>query len=283
MLSNKALLVHVSISQWTGRKKDGRASETVNKVHATKTEAGNYTKKLLPGSKELARVNQLAKHIREYFYQETLPWFSDGARIIKAESYTQFMKKYGRMKQDFDSAVEDFLKVYPFLQDHAKNSLGSLYSPEDYPDVTRLGRKFQCDVQVMPLPDAKDFRVDIGDAEMKKFVKRIEAVQKDAMADCWARLFEVVQKAADTLAKPDAIFKNSLLENVSEICQLLPRLNVTDDPKLEKKRMDVESLISKLSPDVLRDNATERQDAASKLAEITKSMGAFMGARKESK
>jgi len=277
MLANKALLVHVSISQWTGRKFDGRATRTVSKSHNTSSEAGNYTKKLLPGSQELAAVALKAKHIREYVYRETLPWFSDGARIIKAESFTRFIKTFGKMKDDYDKAVDDFLKVYPFLKEHAQNSLGSLYSPEDYPDVFRLSRKFNCDVNIMPLPDVKDFRTEISDAEKRKFIKKMEQVQQDAMQDCWNRLYEVLNTAVEKLAKPDAIFKNSLLENVSEICTLLPRLNITDDPKLEAKRKQVEGLIAKMSPDVLRDNPTERQDAASELAKVMKSMGPFMG------
>jgi len=281
MLANKALLIHVHITQWTGRKLDKRATETVTSTHATDSKVGNYTKKLLPGCKELERVNLLAGQIRKYFYQETLPWFSDGARIIKSDSYMQFMSEFAKMKSDYDSAVSDFLGAYPYLQVKARLMLGSLYSTEEYPDVSLLGRKFNCEVQIMPLPDVKDFRVEVGDAEREKFQKAMADVQREAMQDCWSRLFGVVQKAAEQLAKPDYRLRDSLLENVSEICALLPRLNISDDPALEEARRKVEYTIASMNPETLRENSTDRQDAALKLAEITKSMGAFMGAPNE--
>ncbi len=256
---------------------DKTATNTVATQHATNGHAGNFTKKLLPGSKELERVSLLAGHIRKYFYQETLPWFSDGARIIKAESYLQFMAEFGKMKSDFDSAVCAFLSAYPYLQAHAQNSLGSLYCPTEYPDVSILNQKFQCEVHISPLPDARDFRVDVSEDVKRALIERNESVQREAMAECWARLYEVVQKAAERLATPDAIFKDSLLENVSEMCSILPRLNITDDATLEAKRMEVEATIASMSPEKLRDSATDRQDAAARLAEITKSMGAYMG------
>lgn len=280
MLANKALLVYVSISQWTGRKLDRRATETVAVTHRTNNQAGNYHKKLLPGSHELAKVSMIAGQIRKYFYGMTLPWFSDGARIIKSSSYMTFANEFRKMKSDYDRAVAEFISVYPALQKAAQNSLGSLYSPSDYPSAHKLANAFQCEVNFLPLPDVKDFRVEISDAEKRAFVNKMKAIETDAMRDVWTRLHDVVQKAAEKLAQPDAIFRDSLLDNVTDLCALLPKLNVTDDPELEKARVNVEKAVSKMKPEILRDNAKDRQDAAAKLAEISKTMGAFMGGAK---
>lgn len=278
MLADKALLIYVNISQWTGRKLDRKATATVAQAHSTNAEAGNYTKKLLPGSKELDRVSAQAGRIRKFFYERTLPWFSDGARIIKGDAYMEFMNEFRKMKSEYDAAVSDFISVYPSLQVQSRFNLGNLYDSAEYPDATQLQKKFQCAVKVMPLPDVSDFRIDVEESEKRQFIETMESVQREAMQDCWNRLYDVVKTAAEKLATPDARFKNSLLDNVIDLCQLLPKLNVTDDPQLEAKRLEVESLISKMSPDVLRDNVNERQDAAAKLNEITKAMGAFMGA-----
>lgn len=281
MLNQKAMLVYLSISQWTGRKLDRRATETVAKTHAASSAAGNYTKKLLPGARELERVNAHAHAMRRFFYEQTLPWFSDGARIISAKNYMEFTREFQKRKSELDAAVSEFLDVYPALQAHAQNALGDLYSPADYPSGVSLARKFTCEIDFMPLPDVGDFRTEISDSEREKFLSRMRDVETRAMRDAWSRLYDVIEKAAEKLKTPDAIFRNSLLDNVTELCSLLPRLNVTDDPQLEAKRLEVESLVAKMSPDVLRDNALERQNAAAKLNEIMNSMGAFMGAGKD--
>jgi hypothetical protein len=277
MLSTKALLIYVSIFQWAGRKSDQKANKTVESQHATKDKTGNYTKKLLPGSKELEKIGAAASLIRAAFYKETLPWFSDGARIISSKNYLTFAADFQRLKSNFEQSVNDFLVVYPTLRLNAQSSLGSLYNTNDYPHESLLREKFQCEISVMPLPDVKDFRTDIGENEKKAFIEKMKSVESNAMLDCWTRLHDVVSKASERLSDPKASFRDSLLENVTEICRLLPRLNITENPDLETARQKIESLVSTLTPQKLRDSTIDRQDAATKLDEITRSMGAFMG------
>lgn len=276
-LSDKALLIYLSINQWSGRKLDKKATATVAHAHSTESEAGNYTKKLLPNAKELDRVNSIAGRIREYFYSQSLPWLSDGGRIIANSNFVSFTAEFRKMKSEFEQAVDQFLSEYPQLMAHAQKSLGGLYDPAEYPDLFQLRKKFKCEINFLPLPSAKDFRIQLSDFERKQFESKMKEVEATAMRDCWGRLFDVVENAANKLSDPKAKFRDSLIENISELCQLLPRLNVTDDPQLELQRQKVESLVKTMKPDQLRGNAIERQDAAAKLAEITKTMGAFMG------
>lgn len=277
MLANKAMLAYVKISQWTARKHDKKATETVTVSHKTSLTAGNYNKKLLPNAHELAEVNQSISAIRTYFYQETLPWFSDGARIISAQNYLKFNADFRKLKNEFENAVTQFIAEYPKLKIKAQTDLGSLFVASDYPSTTDLKATFECELAFMPLPDVEDFRTEIGDAEKKAFIKKMKSVGDTAMRDCWSRLHDTVKRAAETLAKPDAIFRDSLLQNVNEICALLPRLNISDDKELDKKRVEVEILLSGLKPNEMRNDAKQRQNAAAALNKITSSMGAFMG------
>lgn len=280
-LSDKALLVHVHISQWTGRKFDKRATETVKTSHKTESHAGNFTKKLLPKSKELERIGTLAGQIRKFFHEETLPWMSDGARIIKGDQYLAFTREFNRMQSAFNRAVEDFLGAYTHLQVAARLSLGDLYTPEDYPDVKRLAKKFQCDIAVMPIPDVGDFRTDISEEDRRKFEENMERVQRDALQDCYQRIFEVVQTAVEKLGDPKAKFKDSLISNISDICELIPRLNITEDKNLEKLASRLSHLAGDIEPGLCRKNSDDRQIARNELNDILKSMGPFMGAKNE--
>ena len=277
MLSQKAILVYLTISQWTGRKLDKRATGHVEHDFKTDGKVGNYTKKLLPGARELEAIAAQAGAIRKFFYDQTLPWLADGTRILSSKNYIQFTQDYRARKNAFDASVEAFLTEYPKLRDAARAKLGELFSENEYPSAAHLRTAFQCDIAFLPLPDAADFRTEMLDSEKDAFLAKMREVEANATRECWTRLHDVCQKAIAKLAQPDAIFRDSLIQNISDICGLLPRLNVTDDPALENARQAVEKLAASISPDVCRDNATERQDAAAKLREITDKMGAFMG------
>lgn len=277
MLSQKALLACLNISQWTGRKLDKKATGHVQTTFLTDSRVGNYTKKLLPGASELEEIQTQAGAIRKFYYEQTLPWMSDGSRIISSKNYLNFVNEFRNKKQRFDAAVDEFLKVYPTLQANAQSKLGALYNGSEYPDMHALKALFQCNVSFLPLPEVQDFRTEVLDSEKDAFIAKMREVENQAMRDCWTRLHSVVAKAADKLNQPNAVFRDTLFENISEICSLLPKLNITDDPNLETARVEVESLIAGISPDRVRVNPTERDAAAKQLADITSRMGAFMG------
>ena len=277
-LADKALLISVNISQWTGRKVDKRATDTANTTHKAGDNAGKYHKKLLPGAAELEAVATIASQARKYFYEQTLPWMTDGSRIISGKNYLNFTTEMRRLKGLFDAAVNDLDAAYPRLRKDAAAALGDLYDAEEYPDDIKS--KFKLEANFLPLPSIGDFRTEISDNEKRAFVEKMKEVEAAAMRDVWTRLHSVVKAAADKLSQPDAIFRDSLLENITEIVNLMPMLNVSDDSALEKERREVQSLVAGLSADTLRENQGERDKASKALADIESRMGAFMGVSK---
>ena len=277
-LSQRGLLVQVTLRQWGARKLDKQATETVVKTHQTDTTAGGYTKKLLPNAAELQAVNLAAGQIRKYFHDNTLPWMSDGSRIISAKNHLKFMTEIRKMVAEFETHAKNFEDAYPSLQAQAQKTLGGLYRPGEYPSHAEIRGKFKCEVNVMPLPDVKDFRVEVSEAEKKQFVAKMKEVESEAMKSVYDRVQNVVRAAAEKLAEPDAVFRNSLLENVKEMCAILPALNISEDPKLEATRKELEKLVAGYDVENLRTDKTERSDAAKRLKAVQDKMAAFAGA-----
>lgn len=276
-LTKKALLANLKISQWTGRKLDKRANDTVETSYSTQSRVGNYTKKLLPGARELETVQKLASAIRAFFYEQSLPWYSDGSRIVAAQNYMDFTNEFRQRKNEFDNAVKDFIAEYPVLKEIARQKLGDLFLESEYPNASDLECTFSCEITFMPIPDVSDFRVNILDSEKDIFLKNMARIEKDAAHECWNRLHNVVSKAALRISDPKAVFRDSLIENIYEMCDLLPKLNVTDDPNLEKMRQEVEKTIAGISANDCRNIKTARQDAAQSLSSVMSKMSAFMG------
>lgn len=278
-LSDRALLVQLRVSQWTARKYDKRATQEVASNHGTTTAAGRYNKSLLPMNDYLDRVHKKTTHIREKFYDNTLPWGIEGTMMLPTSNYLQFMTDFRREKSEWWSLVNMFSDNYMDLKDNAKRSLGSLYNEDDYPSVDAIRTKFDIDMAVFPVP-SNDFRTNIASDELQKIQqdveRRVQDAQQQAMKEVWTRLFDRVKHMAEKLADPKAIFRDSMVDNAREICALLPRLNFTDDPQLEAMRQDVEAKLIK-HPEALRNDPDLRRDTAAEAKAIMDKMKSFMG------
>ncbi len=180
-----------------------------------------------------------------------------------------------KCRQDFDKAVDTFVADYPSIVAKAPERLGKLLKEEWYPKAEDIKAKFSWDIRFYPLPTAGDFRVDLGDETTQAIKDQIEEQSKQAfesaMSDLWTRLHTCVSKIAERLGDP---------ENTVELCDLLPKLNVTGSKELDDMRRKVIADLTKQDPEVLRKNKPARADAAAKAAEILKQMAGFMGGGK---
>ena len=82
----------------------------------------------------------------------------------------------------------------------------------------------------------KHFRVTLGEEEKARVAREIDQQVKQSLtrATCelWSRLMLAVAHLAAQLERPKARLHTSTLRNVTEIADLVPRLNVTNDEEL---------------------------------------------------
>lgn len=279
-LTNRALLVTLSIRQWSARKYDKRETAAVAMRHGIDSNVARVNKHLLPASDALQRVQQKASEARTFYYKNTLPWGQEGVQIIKTDAYFDFARAMRHHADEWHRLVDDFVLEYPALRVAAEDNLGDLYDEADYPSSAAIADKFSMRYQFMPVPDQADWRVDLGDDEMEvlrqSITQQVIDAQAVAMKEAWARVYDVVSKAHERLADPAAIFRNSLVENAAELCELLPRLNIANDPGLDSMRVELERSLCKYTPDTLRSAPDVREDVAAKMADLMNKMGAYM-------
>lgn len=279
-LSDKALLVQLNVSQWTARKLDKKATDLVAQASNTGNHAGRYNKSLLPMNEYLDNVHKKTTLIRKEYYHNTLPWGIDGTMILPTDNYLDFMAKFRQYKSEWEMLVDNFLVAYPQLQLNAQRYLGDLYNPNDYPSADVLRRKFSMDMTVLPVP-SNDFRVGIDEQELADIQQQVEArVQqstKVAMQEAWQRLYDKVKSMAERLSDTKAVFRDTLVTNIQDVCDVLKRLNVTGDEDLENMRLMVEDTLANNNPESLRLDLDLRKKKSSEAKDILDRMGAFMG------
>jgi hypothetical protein len=96
------------------------------------------------------------------------------------------------------------------------------------------------------------------------------------MADLWKRLHDKLLHIKESLVVAGdgkkKIFRDTMLINARELCELLTNMNVTNDPELEQRRKELESAISGLTVDELRDSVLVREDVTAKVDSILDKM-----------
>lgn len=280
-LTEKAMLVKLSITKWSARKYDKKVSGEVAHQYGTDQDRGRYNK-VLVAVEAVKKVCQAESAARTFHYENTLPWKDDGARILPAANFNHYSAEMRKLKGDFQAAAMDFCGSYPELMDQARRDLNGLFDPADYPGAEKIARKFSFEVEVDPLPTGADFRVDLQAGEVDRIKadieRRLEQAQATAMSDCFNRLYDVVRKAAEKLTDKTAIFRDSLITNIQDLVDLLPRLNLTGDSRLEDLRREVADKLLGYDPEHLRKNAFARQETADAANDILAAMAGYVNA-----
>ena len=279
-LNESALLVQLNVSQWTARKLDRKATDQVALANNTGNHAGRYNKSLLPMNEYLDNVKKKTTLIRQEYYDNTLPWGIDGTMILPSANYLNFMSKFRQYKSEWVELVDKFILAYPQLQLNAQRYLGSLYNANDYPSVNNISSKFSMEMTVLPVP-SDDFRVGIDEQELAEIQQQVEVrVQQStqvAMQEAWKRLYDKVKHMAEKLSDTKGVFRDTMIDNIKDICDVLKRLNVTNDQNLEDIRQQVEDTLANNNPESLRLDLDLRQRKSSEAKDIMNKMGAFMG------
>lgn len=273
-LDRKAMLAHLGISLWSARKYDRKASDEVTTAKQADSRAARVNKHLLGGPvKAHQAVISAAGKAREIHYRLTLPWGDTGWRLLPVTTYMQYESEMLRAMAEFDASVTEFVAEYPVLREQAKARMGDLFNETDYPAT--VADKFSIHSSFMPVPVSGDFRVELGETVVQQVQeqtrKDVERMCKGAMDDVWSRLREVVEKAADKLATPDAIFRDSLIGNIKATADLARKLNLDNDANLDWAAQQAEELTN-LDPQILRDHQGIRNDVHQKLTALVEKM-----------
>ncbi len=287
------MLVDLTISRWRARTTDRKTAAEVAQKHKADSRMLD-NKKLLIAREGLEDVRSWGGKAREAHKWYTLPWNDEGMRILSSAGYFQYMQKMHEVRKGFDEAVDRFIVNYATLKKDAEKLLGELFDEADYPkNEDDLRRRFGLYVRVLPLPSAADFRVKLGDAEVKTVRAEIEANLKDtmkqAMQEPMQRAYEVVQKMVERLTeykvstdpktgkqKVENTFRDSLITNISDLMDVFPLLNVTGDPNMDALSKSIKEALLRHTPEVLRDDEKARKATVKEAEKILKKLGDFI-------
>lgn len=283
MITEKAMLAAVHISVWTAVKHDRKVSREVADQHGAHQGAGRYNKQLLHGAQKLEELRNLAGQIRQHFYKVTLPWSDEGFRLLPANFYFDLMARMREFEASFDAGVDAFLRVYPVYIEQVRPDLNGLFREEDYPSPEKLRAKFGVKLEVLPIPTGADFRVQMSAEEQARVAREIDANVRQSLMrgteDLWKRLREVVAHMVERLNEPESRFHGSLVTNVVDLVELLPRLNVNGDADLNRFAEQIRQRLCNHSAQELKKYDLLRVTTAAEGANIVAEMDGVLRGR----
>jgi hypothetical protein len=267
-----ALLIELSVSQWTARKLDkSTTEELVSNKKAQDKGAARVNKHLFAGRSELEVINQHVTETRSYVYDNTLPWSDSGIRLLPSVKFMEFNAKMQEYEDKFYGLVKEFVTVYPSLITAQAMALGDMFNRHDYPASNDIEHRFKFNTNYMPVPASGDFRVDVGnDAQVElknKLSKLADERIESAINGFKQRLVEHLKRMSDRLevdviageVKPRK-FHDSLLDTAHELCDLATSLNIINDPQIEEARKTLKQIINGVDVKDLRKDMPTRQD-----------------------
>ena len=275
-----ALLVELSVSQWTARKLDkSTTEELVKDKNAQDKGAARVNKHLLAGRSELEVINQYVTETRGFVYDNTLPWSDSGIRLLPSAKFMEFNTQLQEREDKFYGLVQEFVTVYPSLITAQAMALGDMFNRTDYPSADDIAHRFSFNVNYMPVPASGDFRVDVGNEAQKELQEKLSKLAdqrvESAINGFKQRLLEHLKRMSDRLgvdviageAKPRK-FHETLLENAHELCELAESLNIINDQQIEQARKALKKAINGVDIKDLRKDMGARTEVKSQVDDI---------------
>lgn len=303
-LSERAMLVSLNMTAWSGLKINKDVTQKVAAEHGvSQGRAGKWSQYAIdPKTPSFAAVKTAMSAMRNRHYELTLPWGKRGERILTLKEvrvddethlltdeggrvttmFAYYMDEMRRHQAEVEAAVALFISEFPRLKNVARTQLRTLFNAADYP--ADIAEKFSVTVEPGVIEEAGDFRaaLDQGQVEAirEQIQARMDATMRLAMKDPYQRLYDCISNMAARLSNPEGRIRDTLVSNLVDLTQLLPGLNLTDDPQLDELRKQAERLVAGIDAQDLRADDANRQRVAKKARKLQRmmdTMGGFMG------
>jgi len=262
LLQDRAVLVHLKVSCMELQIKDKRGAKSL------KDDFG-ADESMVSGLKTLFKSEDFDNYRKTYWEMRTIhlnmtsPWLDGGIRILPTAFYDDYQTKEQALKQDADMYVKRLAKSYDTIKMQSKEFLGSLYEEKDWPSKEAFGRKFGVSIRFMPIPRAEDFRLNHGAESL------LDELADSVKLDVWTRIAAMMERVKNALGGDGKVTKK-MIADLRELSDLLPGLNITGDPKVQKVANDIQqSFKNVVDQDSLKDKDLRAQslEAATKFSD----------------
>jgi hypothetical protein len=231
-------------------------------------------KKLLDSKHPAFRAVNAVKHeVVTYWRGVSLPFPEPGIRLIRRQDVAAVQVQLTTLKAELAEAVEQLDQQFEAMKATARERLGSLFNPTDYPDSLRslfdVSWEFP---NVEPPSYLQQLSPDLYRQESQRVSARFDEAVKLAEAAFIEEMSRLVSHLAERISGSEdgqpRVFRDTAVENIREFFQRFRELNVHSSEQLDQLVEQSQRILSGVEPQALRDTAQLRQRVAGELSAV---------------
>jgi hypothetical protein len=227
-------------------------------------------------------VTAIRGKVDSYWKGQSLPYPEPGVRLIRHDMVEAFAAQMADFRAELDDAVADLDRHYGELKQAARERLGSLFNPSDYPEslVGLFGVAWD-----FPNVEPPDYLVSLSpglyEAERARVAARFEeAVQlaERAFLDEFARLVAHLTERISGVGEDGQpmVFRDSAVENLTSFFARFRELNVRSNDQLDALVSEAQRAVRGVGAQQLRDGEALRREVAAQLTRVQASLDAML-------
>ncbi|MGA2496812.1 MAG: hypothetical protein ABSH20_03680, partial [Tepidisphaeraceae bacterium] len=212
---------------WFGTRKSLNADQKEQAAESFGAEGAFLSagKKLIDTRHEQFRaVTAIRTRIQNYWRGLSLPYPEPGMRLIRQEDVEPFSRQMAEHKAELVTAVDELDRHFTELKEAARQRLGSLFNPGDYPESLSGLFDVACDFPSVEPPEyLLRLNSQLYEAERQRIAARFDEAVRLAEQAFTSELAGLVSHIVERLSVGEdgtrKIFRDSAIANLSEFFQ----------------------------------------------------------------
>lgn len=261
---------------WMGTQRklsDAQTKQAADTFDAA-TELVKASKRLIDTKHPAYRAATAIKSQAQAFWRGiTLPYPQEGIRLIRQQDVEAFETKMREFKDQLAAASANLQLEYESIKTAAREKLGQLYNPNDYPAT--LEGVFSITWEYPPIEPPRylmNFNPELYEQEQTRIQQRFEnavAMAEEAFAEQLAEMVShLIERLTDSPDGQPKVFRASSIENLKEFYENFRRMNVRSNPQLEALISQASNLVSGVTAQDLRNDRSLRQNLSQQMSTL---------------
>jgi hypothetical protein len=261
---------------WLGTRRklsDAQTTQAANSFDAA-ADLVSASKKLIDTSHPAYKAATAIKsQAMSYWRGMTLPYPQDGVRLIRQADVESFEIKMREFKDQLAAAAANLQLEYEAIKVAAREKLGQLYNPADYPPT--LEGMFTISWEYPPVEPPRylmNFNPELYEQEQNRVQQRFEnavAMAEEAFAEQLSDMVShLIERLADNPDGTQKVFRATAIDNFKEFYENFRKMNVRSNPQLESLIAQASNLVGGVSAQELRTDKSLRQNLTAQMSNL---------------
>lgn len=226
-------------------------------------------------------VTAIRGRVQSVWKGMTLPFPEPGIRLLRRDQVERFDTLMTDLREELADEVKNLDAHFAELKSTARQRLGDLFDPHDYPGslIGLFGMEWDFP-SVEPPSYLQQLSPELFEQEKQRIAARFDEAVRLAEQAFAEELSKLVAHLAERLSgaedgKPK-VFRDSAVTNLSEFFERFKQLNIRSNADLDDLVEQAKNTVRGIVPQTLRDDRTIRDRVATQLSAVQASLDGLM-------